>query len=171
MKKLSLLALLAGAGLSTFGQTANPLTSDVKFVYTNAKNNILKSAEKMPEEDYTFKPTPDVRSFAGLLGHIADAQYSFCGAVKGESKRVGVEKSKTSKADLTAALKEAFAYCDAAYDSMTDASGVGMVKLFGTERTKLGVLAFNNAHTYEHYGNLVTYMRMKNLVPPSSERR
>ena len=80
-----------------------------------------------------------------------------------------IEQTKASKADLIVALKTAFAYCDKAYDGMTDASGSQIVKLFGTDTPKLGVLNFNNVHNMEHYGNLVTYMRIKNLVPPSSE--
>jgi hypothetical protein len=78
--------------------------------------------------------------------------------------------SWTSKADLIAALKTAFAYCDKAYDAMTDASGGQTVKLFGTDTPRLGALNFNNVHNWEHYGNLVTYMRIKNVVPPSSEQ-
>lgn len=152
-------------------KSAPSVAGDVKMVYATAKNNIMKAADKMSEEDYAFKPTPEVRSFAGLIGHIADAQYLFCGGASGDKKSVGVEKSKTTKADLTAALKEAFAYCDAVYDKTTDADGAAVVKFFGSDRTKLGVLAFNNAHNMEHYGNIVTYMRMKGLVPPSSEGR
>lgn len=150
---------------------APTFSSDVKMVYTSTKNNILKAADKMAEGDYAAKPTPEVRSFAGLIGHIADAQYLFCSAVAREKKSMGIEKSKTAKGDLTAALKAAFEYCDPIYDKMTDADGAAVVKLFGTDRTKLGVLAFSNAHNMEHYGNIVTYMRLKGLVPPSSEAR
>ncbi len=151
----------------------NPLAAGQKFLHTNIKNNIIRSAEKMPEENYSFKPVPEVRSFGQLLGHVADAQYLFCSAVLGETNRgPGVEKSKTSKADLVQALKDAFAYCDKAYDGMTDAQAATMVKFFvGGEQTKLMVLSFNTAHNNEHYGNIVTYLRMKGLVPPSSEPR
>jgi uncharacterized damage-inducible protein DinB len=169
MKRIALLACLAVS--SVMAQNANPISGDIKMVYTSTKNNIMKAADKMSEADYAFKPTPDVRSFGQLIGHIADAQYLFCGATKADQKRLGIEKGKTTKADLTAALKEAFAYCDAVYDSMTDEDGKAMVKFFGGERTKLGVLAFSNAHNMEHYGNIVTYMRLKGLVPPSSEGR
>jgi hypothetical protein len=81
-----------------------------------------------------------------------------------------IEQGKTSKADLIAALKDAFAYCDKAYDGMTDASATQMVKLFDMDAPKLGVLTVNNMHNLEHYGKLVTYMRLKNIVPPSSEK-
>lgn len=124
----------------------------------------------MPEENYSFKPTDTVRSYGQIVGHVADAQYLFCSLALGEKNPAPkIEQTKTSKADLVAALKEAFAYCDKAYDGMTDASGTQTVKLFGGDAPKLGVLSVNNAHNLEHYGNLTTYMRMKNIVPPSSE--
>ncbi|GIU74751.1 MAG: hypothetical protein KatS3mg004_1838 [Bryobacteraceae bacterium] len=150
----------------------NPMTEGQKFLHDMVKNNILRSAEKMPEENYAFRPTPEVRSFGQLLGHIADAQYLFCSAVLGKpTPAPGVEKTKTSKADLIAALKEAFAYCDSAYAGMTDAKLAETVKFFGREQARATVLSFNTAHNNEHYGNIVTYLRMKGIVPPSSERR
>ncbi len=152
--------------------TANPLSDYNKKAYANIKNNILRSAEKMPEESYSFKPTEAVRSYGQILGHVADAQYLFCSSVLGEkSPGPKVEKTKTSKAELTAALKDAFTYCDKAYDGLTDATAAETIKFFGSDAPKLGVLGFNNMHNMEHYGNLVTYMRMKNIVPPSSEPR
>jgi len=150
----------------------NPLVTETKAMHDSIKTNLLKSAEKMPEENYSFKPTPEVRSFAQLIGHVADAQYLFCAPVKGEKRTPpGIEKSKTSKADLTAALQEAFAYCESAYAGLTDAQAAESIKFFGRDRSKLGVLNFNAAHNNEHYGNVVTYMRLKGLVPPSSEPR
>ncbi len=148
----------------------NPLTAWNRYMYGQLGNIVLRSAEKMPEENYGFKPTDAVRSYGQILGHVADAQYIFCSIALGEKNPAPkIEQSKTSKADLTAALKDAFAYCDKAYNGMTDASGAQPVKLFGTDSPRLGVLIVNTAHTMEHYGNLVTYMRLKNIVPPSSE--
>jgi uncharacterized damage-inducible protein DinB len=124
----------------------------------------------MPEENYNFKPTDAVRSYGQIIGHVADAQYSFCSIALGEKRpALKIEQTTTSKADLIAALKDSFAYCDKAYDGMTDASATQTVKLMGTETPKLGVLIVNTTHTVEHYGNLVTYMRLKNIVPPTSE--
>lgn len=149
----------------------NPISAFTKRIYGMQKNILIRSAEKVPEEDYSFKPTESVRSYGQLIGHLADGQYEFCSVALGEKNpELNIEKTKTSKADLIAALKTAFTYCDKAYDGMTDASGSEMVKLFGTETPKLGVLNFNNVHNMEHYGNLVTYMRIKNIVPPTSER-
>jgi uncharacterized damage-inducible protein DinB len=164
-------ALLAACAAAAYAQGSS-VAGDVKMTYHQVKGYILKSADKMPEEHYSFKPVPEVRSFGQLLGHIADAQYVFCGSATGSKPETsGIEKSKTTKSELTAALKEAFAYCDEAYNQMTDSNAGETVKLFGRDRARAGVLAFNNAHDYEHYGNLVTYMRLKGLVPPSSEGR
>jgi uncharacterized damage-inducible protein DinB len=149
---------------------SNPLSAHNKVIYGGLKGLLLRSAERMPEENYGFKPTDSVRTFGQVLGHVADSQYLFCSRVLGEKNPAPkVEETKTSKADLIAALKDAFAYCDKAYNGMTDSSSVQMVKLFGQDAPKLGVLNVNNAHGAEHYGNLVTYMRMKNIVPPSSD--
>ncbi len=148
----------------------NPLSTFNKFAYVHVKDVLLRSAEKMPEENYSFKPVDTVRSYGQIVGHVADAQYLFCSIALGEQNpALKIEQTKTSKADLIAALKDAFAYCDKAYDGMTDASAIQMVKLFGNDAPRLGALTVNNMHNMEHYGNLVTYMRMKNIVPPSSE--
>jgi len=152
-------------------QAQNPLSSDSKFFYGIIKGFVTQAAEKMPEDNYSFKPAADVRSFGQIIGHIADDQYFFCSRVKGETKKSEIEKTVTSKADLVSQLKEAISYCDSVYDSMTDDAASQKVKFFGGERTKLVILDFNTGHTYEHYGNLVTYMRIKGLVPPSSEKQ
>jgi uncharacterized damage-inducible protein DinB len=151
----------------------NPLSSVMKMEYGIAKSNILKSADKMPDAEYGFKATADVRSFGQIIGHVADAQYTFCSAAAGEKNpsTESIEKTKTTKAALVQALKDAFAYCDKVYDAMTDAQAPQMIKFFGRDSPKLGILAFNNMHDMEHYGNIVTYMRLKNIVPPSSEPR
>ncbi|HEX2777092.1 MAG TPA: DinB family protein, partial [Candidatus Acidoferrales bacterium] len=131
---------------------------------------VVGAAQKMPEENYSFKPTPEVRSFGQLVGHVADASYSFCSQAIGEAAPVkDIEKTKTSKADLVAALKDGVAYCNKAFDTMTDAKGSEMIKLFNFKIAKLTVFSINTAHTDEHYGNMVTYLRLKGIVPPTSE--
>ncbi len=148
----------------------NPLSTSNKNIYEGVKGILLRSAEKMPEENYAFKPTEAVRSYGQIIGHVADAQYLFCSMVLGEPNPAPhIEKTKTSKADLIASLKTAFAYCDKAYGGMTDASATQTVMFFGKPSPKLGVLSVNNMHNVEHYGNLITYMRLKNIVPPTSE--
>jgi uncharacterized damage-inducible protein DinB len=152
-------------------QSSDPLSAGAKSLYTMAKNNVLKSAEEMPESGYSFKPTDSVRTFGQLVGHVADGQYEFCSSVVGDdTKAPEVEKSKTTKADLVEGLKTAFAYCDKAYNGLTDAQAASTVKFFGRDMAKLTVLNFNTAHTDEHYGNMVTYLRIKGLVPPSSKK-
>ena len=163
-----LICLLASAALALAQD--NPLSAFNKRAYGQLKVWVLGSAEKTPEENYNFKPTDAVRGFGQIIGHVADVQYLFCSVVLGEKNPAPkIEQTKTSKAELIAALKDAFAYCDKAYDGMTDASATQMVKLFGNDAPKLDVLTVNNMHNMEHYGNLVTYMRLKNIVPPSSE--
>ena len=150
----------------------NPFSSWNKLAYNRVKGILLSSAEKMSEENYNFRPVDSVRTYGQIIGHVADAQYLFCSKALGETNPAPkIEETKTSKADLIAALKEAFAYCDKAYDGMTDASGAEMVPLFANPAPKLGVLEVNLVHSMEHYGNLVTYMRLKNIVPPSSEQQ
>jgi uncharacterized damage-inducible protein DinB len=149
---------------------ANPITASEKGLYSFVSNAVVGAAQKMPEENYSFKPTPEVRSFGQLVGHVADASYMFCSQTLGEpNPSKGIEKTKTSKADLVAALKDAVAYCNKAFDSMTDAKGSQMVRLFDFDIAKLTVFSLNTAHTDEHYGNMVTYMRLKGIVPPTSE--
>ncbi len=153
------------------GSMDNPFSTWNKGAYAHVKHVLLASAEKMPEENYNFKPVDTVRTYGQILGHIADAQYMFCSTALGEKNPgMDVEKTKTSKADLTAALKDAFAYCDKAYDTMTDAKGTETANLFQMEMPRLDVLTINLMHNMEHYGNLVTYMRIKGIVPPTSEQ-
>ena len=166
----TLVAALALAVPAAAQTPANPLTTATKSTYDLIKGNITKSAEKVPEDQYSFKPSPDVRSFGQIVGHVADANFMICSAAGGSAgPKDSIEKTKTSKADLQKALADSFAACDAAYSAMTDAKGSQMVKFFGREQPQLAVLAFNTAHDFEHYGNLVTYMRIKGIVPPSSE--
>jgi hypothetical protein len=148
----------------------NPFSADAKQSYTGIKNTLLKAADKMPEADYSFRTTPAVRTYGEIIGHIADTNLLLCGMAKGEQK-TGNAGTKTSKADLVAALKASFDYCDPIYNSMTDASGAAMVKMFGRDVSKLGVLNFNIAHDNEMYGTAVAYLRIKGIVPPSSEGR
>ncbi len=165
-----LICLLAPAAVAIAQE--NPLSTFNKMAYGQISGVLLASAEKMPAENYSFKPTESVRSFGQIIGHVADAQYLFCSTALGEKNPAPrIEQTKTSKADLTAALKESFAYCNKAYDGMTDAAGVQSVKFFGNDAPKLSVLSVNLAHSAEHYGNIVTYLRIKNIVPPSSEQR
>jgi len=165
------LALGIAAEAQAQAQAQNPLTAGAKRTYDIIKGYVTRAADKMPEDQYAFKPSPDVRSFGQLVGHIADANYMFCGAAAADKPAAsGIEKSKTTKADLQKALAESFAYCDKAHAAMTDAAGAATVKFFAGDMAKLSILEFNTHHDFEHYGNMVTYMRIKGIVPPSSEK-
>ena len=151
-------------------QGADPTVASIKGTFDLVKGNILKAAAQVPEELYAFKPTADVRSMGAVFAHIADANFMICSASSGEKPTMAdIEKTKTTKQDLIAALEASFKFCEAGFEKLTPASANETVKFFlpGTT-TRLGALAFNTAHLFEHYGNLVTYMRLKGLVPPSS---
>jgi uncharacterized damage-inducible protein DinB len=134
--------------------------------------NITKAAAQVPEDRYTFRATPEVRSLGQLFAHVADASFAICSAVSGEQAPAGsVEETKTTKVDIQQALTDAAAFCGRAFESVNDTTGADAVTLFGSiNTTKLGALAFNNAHNMEHYGNIVTYMRLNKMVPPSSQQ-
>lgn len=165
---LTISLLLAGtAGLRA---QSNPLSAELKRFYEGSRNNLMRSAEKVPESGYSFRPTPEVRTFGENIAHVAEYQTIICSAAKGE-QQPNPAAGKTSKADLIAALKTASDYCESVYDSLTDAQFTEPVKLFGRNFTKLGALYFNVIHNNEDYGTIVPYMRMQHIVPPSSEPR
>jgi uncharacterized damage-inducible protein DinB len=172
MLRLAALALFLAATLGAQAPDLKTLSGGARALQNNVKNFIIGSADKMPADGFAFKATPDVRSFGAIIAHVADSQYAFCSAALGEKNPApGIEKSKTTKDEISAAVKEAFAYCDKAYAALTDANASEPVKFFGSERTRMNVLQFNTAHNFEHYGNLVTYLRLKGIVPPSSDRK
>jgi len=143
----------------------------VRPVYEMVKGWLVKSANQMPDSNYGFKPTPAVRSFGGIIGHVANANYMLCTVARGgENPMAKTDYEKVAdKASLVKALEASFAYCDKAYE-ISDAASKQQVELFGLKGSKLWLLSFNAAHEDEHYGNLVTYFRLKGMVPPSSKR-
>jgi uncharacterized damage-inducible protein DinB len=175
MKKTMALALgMAMTSVALTAQSGGGVAPHVAILKTQAetiRSLVLRTAEKVPENLYEFKPTPDVRSLGGVLGHIADGNNLLCGMANGDKAAPNpVNEKKTTRADLVAALKASFDGCDKVFASTTDANAAAPVDFFGQKQTRLGILAFNTSHMWEHYGNLVTYMRLKNIVPPSSER-
>jgi uncharacterized damage-inducible protein DinB len=150
-----------------------PVTDSLKAVYTIVKTNITRAAEQVPENLYAYQPTADVRTLGQLFGHIADANYLFCSASSGEkTPSASVEQTVKTKAELQKALGESFAYCDRAFAAINDTTGaqeVTIVPINNMKTTRFGTLSFNTAHDMEHYGNIVTYMRMNKMVPPSSQ--
>ena len=144
--------------------------SELKQFYTVRKGDLLKAADRMPAESYDFKPTPDVRTFGQLIAHIADAQMSFCSGAKGKPTRLNAA-SKTSKADLVAALKASFDECDGVFDTTTDAIATQMIKTGDSEHSKFWALLYATLHDNEEYGYLAVYLRLKELIPPSTNSR
>jgi uncharacterized damage-inducible protein DinB len=133
--------------------------------------NVVEAAEKMPEADFAFQPTKDVRTFAGFVGHVANSEFGYCARVKGEANPNKEDYEKiVGKVALVAGIKAAVAYCDAVYTLQTDGSLSEMITMGQSQQPRGQVLVQNISHSNEHYGNLVTYMRIKGLVPPSTER-
>jgi hypothetical protein len=168
-KGMNRILLPAALALACTLQAQDPMATEVKQAYNGVKNNLMRAAEKMPDDAYDFKASPDIRTFGALIGHIAQAQMGTCSTVNGQMKKSDAG-SKTSKADLVAALKDAFAECDKAYDSLTDANASEMIKGPRGARTRIGMLVGNTTHDNEEYGYLAVYMRLKGIVPPSSDR-
>jgi len=169
---LALFATGSVCNAQTAASPANPITQSEKGLYAVIAGAAVGAAAKMPEENYAFKPTPDVRSFGQLVGHIADANYMFCSQASGEANpSKNIEKTKTSKADLVSAIKDPVAYCNKVFGTMTDAKGSETTKFRSFDLARLTLLSLNTAHTDEHYGNMVTYLRLKGIVPPTSERQ
>lgn len=158
------------AGEGAASTAANPLSTAVRHAYDNVKLNILQAAEAVPEQDYSFKPTPDVRTFAEVLNHISASQARACSNVLGSTMTYSAPAENASKATVLAALKTSFHECDSAYEQMTDATATQMVRSFRGEVPKLAALMMNVDHDSEQYGILTVYMRLKGIVPPSTAR-
>ncbi len=160
------ITLITASFMWTYTLAAQQI-QEPKQMYGMVKDNVLRLAEKMPEENYSFKPTPEIRSFGQLVAHVADAQARFCSTVLGSPKSINAA-SKESKADLVAALKDSIAICDSAWDSLTPSNASENVKMGQMQRSKLGLLEGNSLHINEEYGYMAVYLRLKGVVPPSS---
>ena len=162
------LALSISGSCALLAQT-NPVVAEQKAVYTANKNNLIKAAEKMPEDAYSFKPTPEMQTFGERMLHIAN-QIGTCSGMTGERKP-NAAAGKTAKADIVAGLKASFDACDVAWDSMNDKTAMEMVAgRGGQQRSKLSGLIGNTTHNTEMYGYISVYMRLKGVVPPTSDR-
>ncbi len=144
----------------------------IKGRYDNVKRDVVEAAEAVPEAEYTFKPTPEVRSFGQIIAHIADTQNYFCGVADGSNPAYAdaIEKSATTKADLVKALKDSVAKCDDVYAKTDAGNALSLVKAGKGDALRGLILLDNVSHDSEHYGNIVTYMRLKGHVPPSTAR-
>lgn len=185
MKKVFIIALLgtclAIPAVAQTGKTSgkDPMSAWLRDAYTTNRNFIEQAAEKVPEDVYSMRPGPqmEVRTFGQIVGHLIYTNYTWCAQVKGEPSPIqGKDYEKvTSKAELVRTLHEAFLYCDGVYASMTDTSGMDTITLGQPGRQmqvpRMARLVQNYGHNNEHYGNIVTYMRIKSIVPPSATTR
>jgi len=142
----------------------NPLTKTLSIFRSNMQDKIMRSADTMPESKYSYRPTKDVRSFAEIVIHVADISYVLCSNAKGEAPPA-TTGGKGSKAEIMAYLKGSFDYCDGAFSGFTDAHLDDPADFWGHKTNKMFILTQVGNHDALHYGNLVTYLRLNDLVP------
>ena len=168
MVAVSVLASLANAQISPNLPNPiaapNPLTTTLSIFRSNMQDKIMKSAEAMPESKFSYRPTPDVRSFAEILNHLTDISYILCSNAKGEATPPPAA-SRGSKTEIIAALKDSFGYCDGAFAGFADAHLNDPADFFGHRTNKMFILTQVGNHDALHYGNLVTYLCINGLVP------
>lgn len=150
---------------------ANASIAALRSNWQQAIAYVTKAAEELSEADYAFRPVATVRTFGEIIGHVAGSQNLMCAAALGDAQPAedAVEKSAKTKAALVKALHESTDYCAKAY-AIPASSAAASTQLFGETSTRFGALTLNAVHDGEHYGNIITYMRIMGLVPPSSRR-
>jgi hypothetical protein len=173
MRRSTFLAFLSCGSL--LAQAANPLVSEARFPWTIVRDNLLKMATKMPAENYSFKPTPEIESFGQRVAHIAGANLFICEGVMGQQTAARPRPAPTSKPELIGLLNQASAACDSAFASLTDAAALEKISSrlggpFPPEPTRTKLATLNNMvrHSNEMYGYMCVYLRLKGIVPPSS---
>jgi hypothetical protein len=135
------------------------------------KPNVIKAAEKMPDADFQYKPTPDIRTFARIVNHITEAQQHTCSALNGTAFDPKTVPSDTAdKATIVAGLKASFDVCDTAYAAVTNENISEMVNAGRAQRSRIGMAWGNVSHDNEQYAELSTYLRLKGIVPPTAEK-
>ena len=169
MKNIAILFLGVSCACALQAQDSGALVKDLQQSYMGIKGNITAAAEAMPDSDYEFKLSPEQRTFGGWVAHVAEAQMRTCAGITGSGKKSDAA-GKTSKTDLVAALKASFDECDAAYDGTNAQNYLSAVKSFRGETPRVASLYGNLGHDQECYGNMVGYLRAKNIVPPSTKR-
>lgn len=168
---LTLAAVAQAQPASAARSAPDPSIAALRSNWQQIIDNVTAAATELTEAEYAYRPVATVRTFGELIGHIAGAQNMMCAAALGEPQPAedAVESVAKTKAALVAALKASNAYCAKAY-AITSATAAIATELFGSPTTRVGALALNAVHDGEHYGNIITYMRMMGKVPPSSRR-
>ena len=169
LRPLALACCLAAVPAPAAAQD-NPLSDEVRQSWNRTWGNVVAAAEKMPEEHYAFKPSPESQSFRDMVAHIADAAMGACTGMAGERRAAGA-RDMNAKADLAGAIKAAGAECEKAYGALTDATATQMVTGPRGTQTRLGTAYRNVIHIEHEYSKMTVHFRMKGLVPPSSEGR
>jgi uncharacterized damage-inducible protein DinB len=176
MKKMMMLA--AGLSLAVAGFSAAPSAqggldttiASAKAVHAMVKDYVTRAAAQVPADKFSYRPTPEVRTMGEIFGHIANASRTICGTASGmPAPQAPDAETLTAKADIEKALADAMAFCDHAFDMISNANAAQTVDLFGATHSRIGAMALNNAHNFEHYGNIVTYLRINGMTPPSSQ--
>lgn len=164
--------LVAASAAVVYAQDAAASIAALQRQYQQTKNKLIAAAEQMPEDGYTLAPGPGSRTFAAAVGHVADTQAGVCGALAGAPTQLNAENTMTAKTDLVAALRKSFELCDKAYNEITPANHDEAVTAgFGGPQPRNAVLWGNLVHSEEMYGTLAVYLRIKNIVPPSTAGR
>ncbi len=153
------------------------LAGSAKAMHAMIRRDLAEAAENMPADEYAFRPTPEVRTFSQIIGHLVDANFFFCSQAAGEKSPATTDYEQiTDKAALVKALNDSLVYCDRVYAATTDANFIQPMQIAhvvgtGSTNTVRGaVLIYNITHNNEHYGNMAVYMRLKGHVPPSTAR-
>ena len=165
--------LLSTGTILAQGPPAGPVgpAAEVQAAYKAVKGNVIKAADKMPEADFQFKPTPEIRAFARVVNHVTEAQFHTCTALNGTAfDPKSVPSDTADKATVLAGLKASYDACDMAYGALTDANITEVVAMGPRKRTRIGMAWGNVSHDNEQYAELSTYLRLKNLVPPTAEK-
>ena len=170
MNRFLVMLMAVGFGVAQLAAQGNPLSIEAQQAWARTSGNVVKAAEKMPEADYSFKPAPESQTFGDLIAHTANAAMGTCAGVSGERKQAGADASGP-KAAMVTALKAAMTECEKAYGALTDANATDMIEGRRGARSRLGTLYGNTIHIEHEYAQMAVHMRLKGIVPPSSEGR
>jgi hypothetical protein len=167
------IAAPAQAPAAAQGGQQIPLSEGLRRSYNTLKMNLTETAQKLPDADYSYRPSPDIRPFGGQLAHVANSQFNACAAARGEAnpnQGQNLEQTKTARADIIKALADSFAFCDPAFEKLTDQTALELVRQGQNQVARGQVLAGVLTHGNLEYGILTVYLRTKSIVPPSTER-
>jgi uncharacterized damage-inducible protein DinB len=163
---------IAALPLIALAANAQSPTAEARALWKSNIGFVTQAAEELSDSLYAYRATPEVRSFGELFAHIAGSQFMYCAMALGDKipGEGDIEKTAKGKAEILKALKESNTYCERAY-TQPDDKLKPMVDVFGQQHPRFYALIANASHDAEHYGNIVTYMRLNKMVPPSSRPR